>query len=778
MNDTSLQLSPQISALFESAPGVHLLRIEPGDKCPVKGSQWKDRPLSVDDAIKWAEAGHRLGIVPASVKAAVVDIDNGGQASLDLVKQTLGDPVAIIDTLSNTPEKMRVHCVYAHDQSTRVGNAKWQGGDIRVDEGYVVMWDIPKWIDAIARIHIQDIQPADILKMRTARSPLVETIISEAAVGRHDSCKSDLAKISMQETDYQTAMTKVEARLEIMRAQCADNKKRLKEFETGERDRFIDFFNLTWSKDQKRVEERKQAKVVKECVDIPDNDLIWISPKVVKSPSPVSIEAIFNELEMQWRYNYILDIQDVKCQKLGYVDWTEASEKVRLDIAVKISKSYVYMAGKNEVVFDVLTTHHDKFKRLSKTKAYRSSYHPLLEYIDRLPEWDGESRLKSTYSDMGLSMDAGEYQAWAESYPYVECYIRAKYPETSRRSHPLLRGERFIGKSAYGAVALPKQLGGISADEKPKSSYFNDDFSFEGGTKKERQEAIKGMILCEASDIDKSIGRERGALKSFLSGKTSGGVRHAYAEDIDRSLRTATLYFTTNDVVLPDDDPAISTRMIQIKVGGFANRKANVAYPEMGELVDQSDPSKGTRRDQLWAEAKYRVEETKQWIDGMEVVENPFLDDDMIMRAPRWNYDQGGTFTTKDGALRQDHLYALDKLAIRENGRITGFRDFVSTDEMIKIMFQNSMAGEMATDLTKDRTFAEYAGTNAKINIITGVVSMVGLYQHGHRQMDAVRRRGFYLTNDQPKIDNMIRIIDPPQKNTGLLDGIDDISGS
>ena len=144
-----------LQALRDS--GAHFV-IATADKQPISRKWQKTRP-DFSDVERHAEDGSLIGVIPASLRCFVVDIDKGGENGVEAVRGILGDPIAVI----KTQRPGGFHAWYRAADS-EIGNRQWglgdAGGDIRGSRGPVILWDAPKLAGALAQ-HFDDAQVAD-----------------------------------------------------------------------------------------------------------------------------------------------------------------------------------------------------------------------------------------------------------------------------------------------------------------------------------------------------------------------------------------------------------------------------------------------------------------------------------------------------------------------------------------------------------------------------------------------------------------------------------------
>lgn len=118
--------------------GAHFVRLKPDSK--KSAGLWKDRPLTLDEAL----AEDRLGLVPASVGLAVLDVDRGDGRAFAGARGW--------GFVADTPSG-GCHIFLDHPGGGEVGSGVWSlggcGGEMRGDRGYVIMYDPAQVILAV-----------------------------------------------------------------------------------------------------------------------------------------------------------------------------------------------------------------------------------------------------------------------------------------------------------------------------------------------------------------------------------------------------------------------------------------------------------------------------------------------------------------------------------------------------------------------------------------------------------------------------------------------------
>ena len=157
-------MTSHIQTLAEA--GAHFVLCK-SDKRPIE--KWKDKRPNAARVREWKkDNGNLIGVVPASVGLLVVDIDKSVDSAREIIVQSRA-PLSEADTRKGK------HLFYPKTKS-RTGNGEWEYGDIRQNNGYVVMWDPGAIVKAIGELPGEpfnlDLLPG--LKSRSSRTATVE----------------------------------------------------------------------------------------------------------------------------------------------------------------------------------------------------------------------------------------------------------------------------------------------------------------------------------------------------------------------------------------------------------------------------------------------------------------------------------------------------------------------------------------------------------------------------------------------------------------------------
>ena len=117
------------------------------DKKPISNSWQTIRPTYGEIKEHLSHPGNLLGIRPGSLDCVVVDVDKApdfDKAASDIASGIKGYPLHIVKTPSGG---RHLWFAFLRENGQRFGNKKWAfggaDGDIRCDNGYIILWDLP-----------------------------------------------------------------------------------------------------------------------------------------------------------------------------------------------------------------------------------------------------------------------------------------------------------------------------------------------------------------------------------------------------------------------------------------------------------------------------------------------------------------------------------------------------------------------------------------------------------------------------------------------------------
>lgn len=186
--------------------------------------------------------------------------------------------------------------------------------------------------------------------------------------------------------------------------------------------------------------------------------------------------------------------------------WREADES---QLRLYIDKKYIEFKERNfEVAFNSIVDNR--------------RFHPVRDYLDSLPKWDGVKRVEEVFINF-LSADDNDYTRAITKKTFAACVARAYHPGTKFDSIPVLDGAQGIGKST-----LIKYLAG--------EEFFSDNLSLTDMNDKTAAEKIQGNWLIEIGELSGMKKADIEKVKSFVS-TTDDKYRASYGRVVESHPR-------------------------------------------------------------------------------------------------------------------------------------------------------------------------------------------------------------------------------------------------
>ena len=270
----------------------------------------------------------------------------------------------------------------------------------------------------------------------------------------------------------------------------------------------------------------------------------------------------------------------------------------------------------------------DLVRRVVDVIARRNSYHPVREYLESLPKWDGVPRIGTwliDYCGVGSNeVNPNRYGMAVGEKFLIAAVKRIMDPGAKCDSMLVLEGKQGIGKST-----APRILAG---DE-----WFSDQLADMGS--KDASLQLRGVWIVELSELDVLNRAEMARAKAFLSQQTER-FRLPYGRRVIQVPRQCVFIGTTNSECWLRDD-----------TGGRR------FWPVRCRQIDLE----GLRRDrdQLWAEAlcQYRAG-AAWWLDDPEVVQDAIEEQRTRYHADVWQ-DQIANWLATPAARLDDHSHPV-----------------------------------------------------------------------------------------------------------------------
>lgn len=216
----------------------------------------------------------------------------------------------------------------------------------------------------------------------------------------------------------------------------------------------------------------------------------------------------------------------------------------------------------------------------SKTKdallavASERAYHPVKEYLDALPEWDGVERIDTLLTEY-LGAEDSAYTRAVIRKTLAAAVARIYQPGTKFDSVLILNGPQGIGKSTLFA-----RLAG---------AWFSDSLTLTDMRDKSGPEKLQGYWILELGELAGMKKTDVETVKSFLS-RVDDKYRASYGLNVESHPRQCVIVGSTNTESGFLRDITGNRRFWPVRVDGESRRKP---WQISGEDVLQ-----------IWAEAK------------------------------------------------------------------------------------------------------------------------------------------------------------------------------
>jgi predicted P-loop ATPase len=270
-----------------------------------------------------------------------------------------------------------------------------------------------------------------------------------------------------------------------------------------------------------------------------------------------------------------------RVQVVGKVPWERPSDNVfwrdadSAQMKALIDVRYVAFSDRNHGV---------AFTKVADDRRF----HPVRDYLDHLPEWDGIPRVDSLFIDH-LQADDTKYVRAVTRKTLSAAVARIYHPGTKFDTVPVLDGAQGIGKSTIWRL--------LAGDE-----YFSDALSLTDMNDKSGAEKLQGFWIIEIGELVGMRKADIEKVKSFLS-TSDDKYRPSYGKVVESHPRQCVVVATVN-----------GERGYLRDITG--NRRFWIVKCRQTESAVHWRIDKEVR-DQIWAEAKHYFEAgEKLYLEG------------------------------------------------------------------------------------------------------------------------------------------------------------------
>lgn len=190
--------------------------------------------------------------------------------------------------------------------------------------------------------------------------------------------------------------------------------------------------------------------------------------------------------------------------------------------------------------------------------AAERSYHPIKEYLDHLPEWDGIDRVETLLIDYFNATD-NSYTRAVTRKMMVAAVARIVHPGTKFDSVLILNGPQGIGKSTFFA--------------KLAGDWFSDSLTLTDMKDKAGPEKLQGYWILELGELAGMRKTDVEVVKSFIS-RSDDKYRASYGVNVESHPRQCIIVGSTNAESGFLRDITGNRRFWPVRISGDGKRKA------------------------------------------------------------------------------------------------------------------------------------------------------------------------------------------------------------
>lgn len=190
--------------------------------------------------------------------------------------------------------------------------------------------------------------------------------------------------------------------------------------------------------------------------------------------------------------------------------------------------------------------------------AAERSYHPIKEYLDHLPEWDGTDRVETLLIDYFNATD-NSYTRAVTRKMMLAAVARIVHPGTKFDSVLILNGPQGIGKSTFFA--------------KLAGDWFSDSLTLTDMKDKAGPEKLQGYWILELGELAGMRKTDVEVVKSFIS-RSDDKYRASYGVNVESHPRQCIIVGSTNAESGFLRDITGNRRFWPVRISGDGKRKA------------------------------------------------------------------------------------------------------------------------------------------------------------------------------------------------------------
>lgn len=289
--------------------------------------------------------------------------------------------------------------------------------------------------------------------------------------------------------------------------------------------------------------------------------------------------------------------------------------------------------------------------------AAERAYHPVRDYLEGLPDWDGVPRVDTLLTDYFGAAD-NSYTRAVSRKSLAAAVARVYHPGTKFDSVPILNGPQGIGKSTFYA----RLAGG----------WFSDSLTLTDMKDKSGPEKLQGYWILELGELAGMRKADIETVKSFIS-RVDDKYRASYGVNVESHPRQCVIVGTTNAEAGFLRDITGNRRFWPVRVPGTSEKKPwQLTEEDVGQIWAETLVlyRKGEKLYLDGADADIAVSEQADALetDEREGLVREYLD---TLLPEKWaemplfdrrNYLRDSDFSTgrKDGTVLRTHVCNME----------------------------------------------------------------------------------------------------------------------
>ncbi|MFM1524787.1 MULTISPECIES: VapE domain-containing protein [Helcococcus] len=347
-----------------------------------------------------------------------------------------------------------------------------------------------------------------------------------------------------------------------------------------------------------------------------------------------------------------------------------------------------------------------KTKDALQAVASERRYHPIKEYLESLPEWDGVKRIEDLFIDYFGAEDTIYTKAVSRKM-MVAAVARIYKPGTKFDSVPILNGPQGIGKSTFFS--------------KLSGRWFSDSLTLTDMKDKSGAEKLQGYWILELGELAGMRKTDVEVVKSFIS-REDDKYRAAYGVNVESHPRQCIIVGSTNAESGFLRDITGNRRFWPIRISGESKKKS--------WDITKEDVS------QYWAEAIYLYKKGEKLYLSSEESKYAMNEQDIAMETD-----------DREGIIRE----YLDKLLPKNWAELSIFerKNFLNGTE-----FGESIGSEVRMEVSNLEIWAECFGREPSAlkpqdsYAIAAIMKKIeGWKREGYRTQPIYGRQRIYIRN-------------------------------